>query len=157
MGIVSVFLGPIGWIIALCSSGNMRRCDQCAEKVKPEAKVCRYCHANLALLPPPLPKRAPAFALPVLLIVVIAFVGFIIWAVKSAYPSNPAMPDSRPTTDVAPATELELAPVVVRSNGPVVPSASDKGSASMLKRIGFSKKQIADMAAEDAKKKPFQP
>src|SRR6059058_4177506 len=45
--IVSILLGPIGWLIALLSKGNLRKCPFCAESIKPEAKVCRHCGREL--------------------------------------------------------------------------------------------------------------
>ncbi|MEY2480995.1 MAG: zinc-ribbon domain [Verrucomicrobiota bacterium] len=50
--LICVLLGPIGWIIALCSSGLTRRCPHCAEVVKLDAKVCRYCGRDLAVVAP---------------------------------------------------------------------------------------------------------
>ena len=52
--VVSILLGPIGWLIAGLSSGNLRKCPHCAEFVKPEATVCRHCGKDL-----PLPAAAP--------------------------------------------------------------------------------------------------
>ena len=46
--LVSVLLGPIGWIIALCLSPKGRKCPQCAEIVKQDALVCRYCGFSFA-------------------------------------------------------------------------------------------------------------
>jgi hypothetical protein len=43
----SVLLGPIGWLISVVARGNVRRCPSCAEDVKSEAIVCRYCRSEL--------------------------------------------------------------------------------------------------------------
>jgi hypothetical protein len=40
---VSIFLGPIGWLIAALTAGNFRQCPFCGEQVKPEAIVCKHC------------------------------------------------------------------------------------------------------------------
>jgi len=58
-------LGPIGLIIALVmgadhremektelASGNMRKCPQCAEVIRVEAKKCRFCGSDVPPLPP---------------------------------------------------------------------------------------------------------
>jgi hypothetical protein len=45
--IISILLGPIGWLIALLSKGKLRKCPFCAESIKPEAKVCRHCGREL--------------------------------------------------------------------------------------------------------------
>jgi hypothetical protein len=47
--LLSILFGPIGWIIAMCWSGNSRRCPHCAEKVLLEARVCRFCGRDLPL------------------------------------------------------------------------------------------------------------
>lgn len=45
--IVSVLLGPIGWLIIAIHGGNLKKCPNCAERVKPEATVCRFCQSKL--------------------------------------------------------------------------------------------------------------
>src|SRR5437660_8238121 len=53
--LMSAFLGPIGWLLAALLTGNLRKCPFCAESVKPDAVVCRYCGREL---PPPIPTQA---------------------------------------------------------------------------------------------------
>ena len=43
----SILLGPIGWIIAAVSRGNVRRCPFCAEDVASKASVCKHCGREL--------------------------------------------------------------------------------------------------------------
>ena len=65
-GVVSFLLGPLGIVLALVTSpdetaleeqslesGTSRKCPQCAEVVKAEAKQCRYCGSALEPLPEP--------------------------------------------------------------------------------------------------------
>jgi len=53
---ISILLGPLGWVIAILSGGNLRKCPFCAESVKPEAKVCRFCGRDLP--PPPVDPKS---------------------------------------------------------------------------------------------------
>jgi hypothetical protein len=49
---ICVLLGPIGWIVAAVSKGNVKKCPFCSEDIKPDAKVCRYCGRELPLPDP---------------------------------------------------------------------------------------------------------
>ncbi len=59
---VSAVYRRFGWLIAVIDKGNLRKCPFCAELVKPEAVVCRYCGKDLPevkaepVRPEPLPK-----------------------------------------------------------------------------------------------------
>src|ERR1043165_2924908 len=54
---LSIFLGPIGWVIALFSEGTPRRCFFCTEAVKDEAKICPHCQRELPRMGKPPPRK----------------------------------------------------------------------------------------------------
>jgi zinc-ribbon domain len=62
--VLSILLGPIGWLIAGLSKGNLRKCPHCAEFVKPEATVCRHCGRDLPALPAAAPVKLPEPPMP---------------------------------------------------------------------------------------------
>jgi hypothetical protein len=82
--VICALLGPIGWVMALCSKGNLRRCPHCAENVKPAALVCRYCRGELPAIPPLKPKPPPSLRGTAVLFFILAliFTG-VIWAALS--------------------------------------------------------------------------
>src|SRR4051812_342433 len=56
-GFICILLGPIGWIISALAKGDLQRCPHCAEEVRGDARVCRFCHRDLPNTPIPA-KRA---------------------------------------------------------------------------------------------------
>jgi hypothetical protein len=43
----SLLLGPIGWLIVLLGPDCRRKCQFCAEVIKPEARICPHCQQDL--------------------------------------------------------------------------------------------------------------
>jgi hypothetical protein len=91
--LLSVFLGPIGWLIALAAKGNVRKCPFCAEQIKPEAKVCRYCSREVPQTAAPKPtvpsvpnSLARDIAILVVIVVLFVLLGLMVWYAKSLSP-----------------------------------------------------------------------
>ncbi len=49
--LLGLLLGPIGCVLAVIARGAAKICPHCAERVMPNAMRCRYCHADLSLVP----------------------------------------------------------------------------------------------------------
>jgi hypothetical protein len=45
--VLGALLGPIGWAITAASAGNFRECPACSRLIRPQAKVCPKCGADL--------------------------------------------------------------------------------------------------------------
>lgn len=56
--IMGVFLGPIGVLIAILSSGNQMSCPSCKEKINKKAIICPHCRSNI----PPQLKSSDSLA-----------------------------------------------------------------------------------------------
>jgi hypothetical protein len=46
--ILGLVLGPIGCLIAILARGKAKTCPHCGETVRPEARICRFCHSDLS-------------------------------------------------------------------------------------------------------------
>jgi len=45
--LVGFLLGPIGILLVLLSPSTLITCPYCAEKIQPEAKICKHCGQNI--------------------------------------------------------------------------------------------------------------
>lgn len=45
--VVGALLGPLAVLLFFASGPKMKVCPYCAEKVQPEARVCKHCHKDL--------------------------------------------------------------------------------------------------------------
>ena len=46
---IGFLFGPLGIIIAICSSGNRRPCPFCKEKIHPGSTICKHCRGAVKL------------------------------------------------------------------------------------------------------------
>lgn len=44
--VLGTFLGPFALVIVLFAF-NLKKCPNCYEKIKKEAKTCKYCHKDV--------------------------------------------------------------------------------------------------------------
>jgi zinc-ribbon domain len=98
--VLSILLGPIGWLIAGLSKGNLRKCPHCAEFVKPEATVCRHCGKELPapalpaaapvkLPEPPMPKSSKGEKIALAVVLAAIVIGSVIAVLYSGHEKKP--------------------------------------------------------------------
>jgi len=103
--VLSVLLGPIGWIIALLLSGDVRRCPFCAENTRRAATVCKHCGRDLPPLvaarsatpaksaapsPPTTPRLRISGAVLSAILVALGIIAVIMWLRTSVVESERA-------------------------------------------------------------------
>ncbi len=104
---ICVLLGPIGWIIALCSKGHTVTCPFCAESIRSNAVICRHCHREL---PPALveTESSTSFAAGLIgLIGVLFVIGFVVIAFRDLRLTNQA---GRHKEEITPAPVTQSSP-----------------------------------------------
>jgi hypothetical protein len=77
----------------------MRTCPQCAESIKREAVICRFCHQAVEPLPFEYPRISPARSL-IVATVVLTICGFLVWKAIEESPKIEAAASREPPGSV---------------------------------------------------------